>query len=81
MDKDLAREVIRTAYRSGNELENLIGVLKNGCSPEEYKLYLRQIAMAIDGIHVALVDKVLAQYPELEAEMEANLARTGKVMP
>ena len=81
MDKELAREVIRAAYRSGTELENLIGALKIGCSPEEYKLYLRQIAMAIDGIHVALVDKVLARYPELTAEMEANLARTGKVMP
>ena len=81
MDKDLAREVIRAAYRSGSELEKLIGVLKERCSADDYKLYLRQVATAIDGIHVALVDKVLTRYPELEAEMQANLARTGKVMP
>lgn len=81
MDKDLAREVIRAAYRSGSELEKLIGVLKERCSADDYKLYLRQVAMAIDGIHVALVDKVLSRYPELRTEMEANLARTGKVMP
>lgn len=81
MDKDIAREIIRTAYRSGSELEKLIGVLKTRCGSEDYKYFARQVAMAIDGIHVALVDKVLSRYPDLETEMEANLARTGKVMP
>jgi hypothetical protein len=81
MDRDLAREIIRRSYRSGSELEGLIGVLKARCNAEDYKFFARQVAMAIDGIHVALVDKVLSRYPELEAEMEANLARTGRVMP
>jgi hypothetical protein len=81
MDKDLAREIIRTSYRSGNELGALIGVLKARCNAEDHKYFARQVAMAIDGIHVALVDKVLSRYPELATEMEANLARTGRVMP
>jgi len=81
MDKDLACEIIRTAYRSGNELGTLIGVLKARCAPEDYQYFVRQVAMAIAGIHVALVDTVLSRHPELEAEMQANLARTGKVMP
>jgi hypothetical protein len=81
MDKDLARESIRAAYRSGNELGALVSVLKARCHPDDYQYFARQVAMAIDGIHVALVDKVLSRYPELEAEMEANLARIGKVMP
>ena len=81
MDKDVARQIIRTAFRSGSELEGLIGVLKAGCDTNEYKYFAQQTAMAIDGIHVALVDAVLARFPELEKEMEANLARTGKVMP
>jgi hypothetical protein len=81
MDKDIAREVIRAAFRSGSELEKLLGVLKDRCNAEDYKIYARQVAMAIDGIHVALLNKVLAQFPELEAEIEANLARTGRAMP
>jgi hypothetical protein len=81
LDKDLARQIVRTAFRSGSELEGLIGLLKAGCDPIEYKYFGQQIAMAIDGIHVALVDTVLTRFPELEKEMEANLARTGKVMP
>jgi hypothetical protein len=81
MDKNIAREVVRAVFRSGGELEKLLGVLKDRSSAEEYKVYTRQVATAIDGIHVALLNKVLAQFPELEAEIEANLARTGRAMP
>ena len=81
MNRDLAREIIQAVFRSGSELEKLIGVLKDGCSPEDYKSYVRQVATAIDGIHVALLDPVLSRYPELNAEIEANIARTGRAMP
>jgi hypothetical protein len=81
MDKDVARQIIRTSYRSGLEFQGLIGLLKSQCSAEDYKYFSQRIAAAIDGIHVSLVDTVVARFPELEKEMEANLARTGKVMP
>ena len=81
MDKDTAREVIRAVYRSGNELEALIPFLKDHCSASEYKDYLHAIAVALDGIHTGLVGKVVARFPELEAEIEANIQRTGRAMP
>lgn len=81
MNKDLAREIIRAAFRSGAELETLIGLLKERCTAEDYQFFLRQIAMAIDGIHVALTDEAVKRFPELEAEMEGNVTRTGRVMP
>jgi hypothetical protein len=81
MDKNVAREIIRAAFRSGGELEKLLSVLKDRCSAEDYKVYARQVAMAIDGIHAALLNKVLAQFPELAAEIEANIARSGRAMP
>jgi hypothetical protein len=39
------------------------------------------VATAIDGIHVALLNPILSRYPELKAEIEANLAHTGSAMP
>ena len=59
----------------------LVGVLKARCHADDHQYFALQVAMAIDGIHVALVGKVLSRYPELEAEMEASLGRTGNVMP
>ncbi len=81
MDIEVARQIIRTCYRGGAELQSLIPVLKARCGADDYKYFVQQIAMAIDGIHVALVDTAVARFPELEKEIEANLARMGKVMP
>jgi len=81
MDKEVAREVIRAAFRSGAELEKLLPVLKQRCSAEEYKDYARQVGMAIDGIDAALLDKVLAQFPELNAEIEAKMVAAGRDTP
>jgi len=81
MDKELAREVVRAAFKSGFELEKLLGVLKTRCSPEDFKIYARQVGTAIDGINAALLNKVLSQFPELEGEIDSNLTRTGRAMP
>jgi hypothetical protein len=78
MDVDLARDMIRTAFRSSSELQDFLGVLKQRCSPEEYKDYSRGIAAAIDAIGVALINKALAVHPELNAEVEASIARYGQ---
>ncbi len=81
MDKEVAREVIRAAFRSGAELQKLLGLLKERCSPEDYKDYARQVTTAIDDIDAALLDKVLAQFPELRDEILAHQARAGHISP
>lgn len=72
MDKEVAREVVRAAFRSGAELQKLLRLLKERCSPEDYKDYAKQVTMAIDDIDSALLDKVLAQFPELQDEIIAQ---------
>ena len=74
MDKEVAREVVRAAFRSGAELQKLLRLLKERCSPEDYKDYAKQVTMAIDDIDSALLDKVLAQFPELQDEIIAQQA-------
>ena len=58
MDKDLARKIIRTSFLAGSELQSLIGPLKARCNASDYKYFSQKVAMAIDGVHVALVDAV-----------------------
>ena len=75
MDQDVARHVIRTAFRSGRGLSDLLGVLKTSCDPEEYEAYARGIAGAMAAIHQEVIDRVLAAHPELEAEIERSIAK------
>ena len=46
MDIELAREIVRTAFRSSAELQALLPVLKRRCGEEEYKGYALGIAAA-----------------------------------
>jgi hypothetical protein len=81
MDIDTARNVIQAAFRAAGELQSLLPVLKERCSADEYKLFMRGIAAAVDGINVGLTNRALSSHPELAGEIESNLARSGHAMP
>jgi hypothetical protein len=78
MDIDLARHVVRVAFRAMGDLQGLLGVLEERCSPEEYKSLALGIAEAIDAIGVALTNKALSAHPALAAEIDAAIARQGR---
>lgn len=78
MDLELARDMIRTAFRIGSELQDLLEVIKARCSPEEYSDYSRGIAAALDALGVALINKALAAHPQLSAEVDSTLASHGR---
>lgn len=78
MDIETAREVVRAAFRSSSELQKLLGTLKGRCRPDEYQECARNIAAAIDTIGVSLIDKVLAEHPELSSEIETSISKDGR---
>jgi len=78
MDIDMARDVIRAAFRSSSELLNLLSTLKSRCRPDEYQEYARSIAAAVDAIGSSLTNKALAEHPELKSEIDASIAKTGR---
>lgn len=78
MDIEMAREVVRAAFRSGSELERLLRPLKERCTSDEYRDYARGIAVAIDAIGVQLINKAIAAYPELSSEIDASITNHGR---
>ena len=57
MDIDLARHVVRIAFRSSRELGGLLGVLKAHCDPDEYEGYANAVAAAISSIQLKIVGR------------------------
>jgi hypothetical protein len=78
MDIELARDVVRAAFRASAELQTLLGALKERLRPDEYQYYARGVAASIDGIGVALINKTLAEHPQLSAEIEESIAKYGR---
>jgi hypothetical protein len=78
MDVEMAREVVRAAFRSSSELERLLGPLKERCDPNEYRDYARAVAAAVDAIGVQLIKRMTTAYPELNSEIEASIVNHGR---
>lgn len=78
MEKDMARHVIRATFRSGRELEDLLGLLRENCSAEEYAIYARGIATAIASIQLEVMNRALAAHPEINDEIEIKMKKYGR---
>ena len=78
MNIDLAREMIRVAFATSRELQDLTALLKRQLDADEYKEHSLANAAAIAGIGDALTNKALAAHPELKDEIEAKLAKYGR---
>lgn len=80
MKIEVARHAIRAGLRSGRELEALLGALKVDTEPEEYREHARAIAHAIHTIQDATLSRAFSFHPQLEAEMETEIAKYGRYL-
>lgn len=79
MQQDVAWHIIRVVFRCSADLQSLLRILKENCDAEEYQHYARGVAAAIDAINVQLMDRVLADHPELTKRIESDLAKHGRI--
>ena len=80
MDIDVARHVLRVAFRSAGELQQLLPVLKKSCAADEYEAYAKGIAAAVAEIALEVTNRVIADHPALETEVEADVAKHGRYL-
>lgn len=80
MNIDLARHVVRAAFRSSRELSNLLPLLKENLSAGEYQHYAKAIAAAIAATQLEVVNAVTSSHPELEAEIEAQMSKYDRYL-
>lgn len=78
MDIDLARQMVRVAFKVSRDLQEVLRALKARCPEEEYRDLARGIAAAIDGVGRGLTSKAISSHPKLEAEIDASITKTGQ---
>mgnify|MGYP000235867219 CR=1 FL=1 len=78
MDIDFARHIIRTAFRTSRDLQDLLRLAQEVCDKQEYDALAPGVAEAIDNVGQALTNKAMAAYPELEGEIDARIDSYGQ---
>jgi hypothetical protein len=79
MNEKLSWQIVRVAFRSSRELQDLLALLKDRASTEEYQVFAPGIARAVDAINDALLNPVTAAHPEFVARIEAELDAHGRI--
>jgi hypothetical protein len=80
IDVNLARHVARCVFLSSRQISELIPILKENCSPDECKDYTKGIATVLAHINFELMNKLCAEHPQLEKEIEADIAKYGRYL-
>ena len=80
MNIDLARHIVRSAFRSSRELGDLLPLLKQHLDASEYQRYAKAIASAVAATQLEVVNTVTADHPGLEAEIEALMSKYDRYL-
>jgi len=80
MQKPVAKHIVRAAFRSSAQLQEILAFAKLHCSAADYRVVRKSVATAIMGIHEEVVDKILEKHPALKREIEDSITRFGVII-
>ncbi|HEV8015212.1 MAG TPA: hypothetical protein VGP48_06745 [Stellaceae bacterium] len=72
MDKDLAKDLVRRAFKAMSILGDSLPMLKAHCDETEYRAYLKAIGNTGAAISTEIIHRVFAEHPDIEKEFEAR---------
>ncbi|MGK2921791.1 MAG: hypothetical protein ACSLE4_03225 [Methyloceanibacter sp.] len=79
MEKELAWEIVRVVFRNSRELQELLALLKDRATSDDYQAFAPRVAQGIDAINDALLNPVLAAHPEFSDRIKAELEAHGRI--
>jgi len=77
MKIELAKHVALTAFRSSANLNDLLPLLREHCSGDEYQTYLSAIAKISGDIAIHLLGKIDQEHPEIQREIDKRIEEYG----
>jgi hypothetical protein len=80
MNIDVARHMVRQSFRVARELQDVLALLKESCSADEYRQHATDIAGAIDAVSMALLNRAIKVHPELKREIDHQIAACGRYL-
>jgi hypothetical protein len=78
MERELAKIVLSASYRSGQELSNIVPLLKEFCPPEEYARIVFTIGSVLHELEIEIHKKIFEEHPDIHAEIEDRVQKYGR---
>ena len=78
MERELAKHIAVTGFRSASLLQELLTLLKEHCDQTEYKQYAKAIASVSAEISLEILNPIFQKNPDLKIEIENKIKKFGK---
>jgi hypothetical protein len=79
MDRDIATIILSSSQRSVRELDDVIPIIKEHCSEQDYYALKKAISSAIYDIMQDIGKYVRDRCPELDQEIENRMNKYGRM--
>ena len=80
MEREVARYIVRAAFRSAGELTDLLQFLHEQLPAEEYATFASGIGYALATLGQEVTNHALAAAPGLQAEINASIEKYGRLV-
>jgi len=80
LDRELAKHVVVTGFRSISEVTDLLPLLKVHCTADEYSAYRSVLTDLAGTIVTQIINPVFAGQPGLEQEVESSVNKYLKIL-
>jgi hypothetical protein len=77
LNEDLARHVAQVAFRASADLNDLLPLIREHATEQEYESFLVAISAISGDIAFKLLKRLYAAHPGMEAEFDERIARYG----
>lgn len=80
MNRELAKHVAVTGFRSMSDVTGLLPLLREHCTADEYEAYRAAITNVAGEIVLHVINPAFAIQPDLEQEIEASINKYSKIL-
>jgi hypothetical protein len=79
LNRELAKHVAVTGFRSMSEVTDLLPLLKEHCTADEYSAYRGAITNIAGAIVIQVINRAFAAQPGLEQDVEVSVNKYLKI--
>ena len=77
MNPDLSRHVAHVAFRASANLNDLLPIIREHATEEEYQSFLAAISAISGDIAFKLLKRLYDEHPDIEREIDDRIAKYG----
>ena len=80
MEKKIAKHVARVSFQASTDLGNLVSLLKEHCSADDFKKLRDPLLNVSAAIGLDILNLIFFEFPDIKQEFDENIKKYGRIL-